>query len=257
MYGFPISSLIYRFILLLLFSLIIIVVIIEFSLLIGMILVFLLFIFIFYDIIGFKLRFIKKRSFILTMMINVIRLNGSEHILDLGTGAGYVAIGLAKQLKTGKVYGLDKYDVTPKRMCSKIFDEIRINFFGNTLKNAKKNALLEKQNNTVEFIQSDLTNGIPFADSSIDVVVSSQFLYCISPEKLFYVLKDINRVLKPNGVLVFFESKRFFNWDLDQVTSFFKERGYDHTIVESNTFSNKVIYVGKKSKDIESKDFCT
>jgi len=202
----------------------------------------------YFFVIHFKKTFSKKRFQILQKMIETVDVKDSEIILDLGTGAGYIAIGFAKKLNRGKVYGIDKYNLKPNGIFSKLFDIAKINFFGNTISNAKHNALVENQQNKTEFLEAELTQCFPFKNESFDVIVSSQFLYCIPQEKLSFVLSEINRVLKSDGMLVFFESKRFFNWDLNDVIDFYEEKGYQHKIIPLDEFKNKIIYHGKKQK---------
>ncbi len=248
MYGFPLSMVLFQMIGLILLSLLVLAVFFISSITFGIISALILPLYILFFIIRSEKRFIQLRKQILNMMISQVNLKGDEKILDLGTGAGYIAVGFAKQLTTGSVVGIDKYDIKPKNMISTMKEKIKINFFGNTLQNARENARTEGQLKKINFVKSDISSKIPFDKYSFDIVVSSQFLYCISQENLAKVLYDINRVLKPDGMLVFFESKRFFNWDLNQVIRFFGLKGYDYNICSLQNCPNKVIYVGIKPK---------
>jgi ubiquinone/menaquinone biosynthesis C-methylase UbiE len=179
-------------------------------------------------------------------MIDHAQISGDETILDLGTGAGYIAIGFARKLESGHVYGIDKYHLAKDGMFSKIADEMRINFFGNTSANAKRNAELENQQDKVTFLQSDIVKSIPFSQRIFDVIVSSQFLYCISESALPSVLEDIDRVLKPSGIVVFFESMHFFDWNIKTVKDFFHQKHYKTTLVKVKEMQNKCYLIGKK-----------
>lgn len=248
MYGFPISSVFFQicgfiFLLLILFLMIIM----DFT--IGIFIVF-MFILIFWYVFvfHFKLRFSKVRHKILQSMISFADLDESEKILDLGTGAGYIAIGFSKVLPLGFVVGVDKYDQNTPVLGSNFFEELKINFFGNTLNQAKKNASLEKQEEKIMFVKSDLKHYFPFSDKSFHVVLSSQFLYCISKKKRERVLSEINRVLKPNGKLVFFESNKYVNWNIKDVESFFQSLNYKTEIDSLDYMTNKCIFYAKKPK---------
>ena len=181
-------------------------------------------------------------------MIKFAEINGNEHILDLGTGAGYVAIGFSKTLEQGKVVGVDKYDKKTPVIGPNFFEELKINFFNNKLGQAKENAILEKQNDTIAFIKSDLTKHFPFSNSSFDLVLSSQFLYCIPHKNLNRVLHEIDRVIKPSGKLIFFESEKFIYWNISKVKSFFENLGYTIHIQSLNVMSNKCIFTAKKPR---------
>ena len=110
MYGFPISSVFFQicgfiFLLITLFlmfvlDLFICSIMVSFSILIFW------YIFVF----RFKQRFSTLRNKILQSMVSLADLDKSEKILDLGTGAGYIAIGFSKVLNAGLVVGVDKYD---------------------------------------------------------------------------------------------------------------------------------------------------
>ena len=84
------------------------------------------------------------------------KVNGSEYILDLGTGAGYNAVNFSKLLKSGKVFGVDKFDKDSNVINFNFFEELKINFFFNTLNQAKKNMIIEKQKDKIFLIKSDL-----------------------------------------------------------------------------------------------------
>ncbi|MFO8077844.1 MAG: class I SAM-dependent methyltransferase [Thermoplasmatota archaeon] len=247
MYGFPLFTILFHGAMITTLSLftILSIALYGFS---ALFLIFFIMLYVYFFVIHFKKTFSKKRFQILQKMIETVDITGSEIILDLGTGAGYIAIGFAKKLDQGTVYGIDKYDLKPNGIFSKLFDVAKINFFGNTISNAKNNALVEKQQNKTEFLEAELTQCFPFKDDSFDVIVSSQFLYCIPQERLSFVLSEINRVLKSDGVLVFFESKRFFNWDFESVIKFFRKKGYENDIFSLDEFKSKVIYRARKPK---------
>jgi ubiquinone/menaquinone biosynthesis C-methylase UbiE len=247
MYGLPISLMLFQIILLLLITLLIIfllsaskIVYLNVSIIFFLILISYIFIY------KNSRKFIRDRKRVLDLMIQSAKLSGDENILDIGTGAGYIAIGFAKKLQNGVVHGIDKYGQKNTDIITSIIESIKINFFGNTLENAKNNAILEKQENKIYFVAADLTKSFPFASQTFDVIVSSQFLYCIHHDKLEMVLSEINRVLKMNGKIIFFESNQFMKWDMKNIIKFFKTKQYEINILNIDVFQNKSILVGTK-----------
>lgn len=49
----------------------------------------------------------------------------------------------------------------------------------------------------------DMTKGLPFADNFTDIVIADLSLHYFSEKATYYVLEEIQRVLKPNGFLFF------------------------------------------------------
>jgi arsenite methyltransferase len=247
MYGFPISSIFFQ-----LCGMILIVILLIFTFLLeniiftASIIIFML-IFWYIFIYTFNKRFLRIRKKILQQMINQATLKGDEQILDLGTGAGYIAIGFSKHLSSGKIVGVDKFDRKTSINKTNFFEEIKINFFGNTLEQAKKNASIEQRNENIYFVKSDLNHYFPFSDHSFNVILSSQFLYCIHPKNRKKVLSEIHRVLKPTGKLIFFESEKFINWDIGRIDDFFKKKKYVTQKIHLEKTSNKCIFLAKKT----------
>jgi len=108
-------------------------------------------------------------------------------VLDVGTGTGLLAIGLAKGIPGVEVIGLDLSDV--------VLELARDNV-------QKSEGLLR-----VSFEKGDAED-MPFEDDTFDLVISSNTLHLIkSPIKMF---NEIHRVLKPMGR--FFVSDFRRNW---------------------------------------------
>ena len=123
---------------------------------------------------------------------------------------------------------------------------LKINFFKNKLNRAKRNASIEHQLNHILFVKSDLQKQFPFSSQSFNLILSSQFLYCISSKQLHQVLVEVDRVLKPSGQLIFFESKKFIQWNILHVKRFFEKIGYETQIHSLKNMSNKCIFIARK-----------
>ena len=247
-YGFPLSYIFYRA-----FSLFVITLIFFGLIVIGVTIYIVLFtslcifsIFAYYVIIQFKKQFLEKRKALLKRIIEIADLKGDETVLDLGTGSGFLAIGFTKHLKNGKSIGLDKYSLKSVNLKTQITTTIKTNFIGNTLKNAKENAKIKNVENKCEFIESDITNPLNFKDKNFDIIVSSQLLYCISKNKRPAVFQEVDRVLKKDGKIIFFESKSFLNWNINEAKNFFENKGYKIELTQTNEFKTCCILFGKK-----------
>jgi SAM-dependent methyltransferase len=249
-YGFPVSSIIIRAIFLIFIILVIIeIIFLEMPFYIIFFLSFFsLLIHSYFGIILFKKSFQNYRIFILRKMIEVSNLRGDEKILDIGTGAGIIAIGFAKYIKDGKVYGIDIYNHKYNSFKDFFISKIKINFFGNNLKNAKRNAKIEKVENKCDFFSADFTKVHDFPDNSFDIILSSQSLYCVNIKNNTNILKDIDRILKKNGKIVFFEPISFFRWKIIYLKNFFEEIGYIINILKNGDYKRHCILVGKKLK---------
>jgi ubiquinone/menaquinone biosynthesis C-methylase UbiE len=246
MYGYPISSIFNRIIGLIILSLIIILIAVSISPMVGLLSSMLLPILLVLFTWQFKTSFSKNREKMLNELIKEAAIKEHERVLDIGTGSGYIAIHLAKQVSHASIIGIDKFDLKIDGRIHWFIDELKINFFGNTLYHAKQNAKIEQVQNTVDFVKSDLLKPFPFDSGFFDIVVSSQFLYCIPSNQVAQVLKEIDRVLKPHGRLVFFETIRFFTWNVKEIVNYYQKRGYDIEINTLEYFSNKCMITAKK-----------
>ena len=108
-----------------------------------------------------------------------IGVKPESHVLDFGCGPGSYIIPLAELLgKSGKIYALD---IQP--LAIQMIQSI-----------ASKREL-----RNIETIYSDCKTGLP--DNSIDVVLLYDTFHDLSDPN--GVLKELHRVLKPNGILSF------------------------------------------------------
>ncbi len=110
-------------------------------------------------------------------ILEEIEIRPGFRILDFGCGAGSYSIAAAKLVGTrGKVYALDIHPLAIRQV----------------QKLASKRGLTN-----VETIQSDCATGLE--NESIDVVLLCDILHDLSEPDA--VLKELHRVLKPNGTL--------------------------------------------------------
>jgi len=108
-------------------------------------------------------------------------------VLDVGTGTGVLAIGLAKGIPGVEVIGLDLSDVV--------------------LEVARDNVQKIEELLRVSFEKGDAED-MPFEDGTFDLVISSNTLHLIkNPIKMF---NEIHRVLKPKGRFFISDYRR--NW---------------------------------------------
>jgi ubiquinone/menaquinone biosynthesis C-methylase UbiE len=106
-----------------------------------------------------------------------LRLKGNEHVLDVGTGTGLVAIALSQALPHGRVTGID--------LSSGMLEQAV----------AKKATL---GNDNVTFIEMDMTS-LDFPDDHFDAAVSSFSIFFINDmEKQ---LRHIARKVRTGGIV--------------------------------------------------------
>lgn len=129
---------------------------------------------------GIKGKFVMR-----DFMLEKIKWNGDEKVLDVCTGRGLFMIGAARRLTTGKSIGTDIWN--------------QEDLSGNTIENAYKNAELENVKDKVEIKNEDVRQ-MSFADKTFDVVFSMYCLHNIEEksqqEKACF---EIARVLKSGG----------------------------------------------------------
>lgn len=108
-------------------------------------------------------------------LINLGIFKKNMHIVDLGSGNGYIALAAAKYVK--KVIAVD----ISKEM----------------IKELKKNAKAKGIKN-IQTFESDVQD-IPLEDETVDMVCASMYLHHI--EEPHMAIKEIGRVLKPGGIV--------------------------------------------------------
>jgi arsenite methyltransferase len=119
-------------------------------------------------------------------ILDELRLQGDETLLDMGCGRGAVLLAAAKRLPRGRAIGIDLW---------------RADQTDNSPSATMANAELENVADRVEIRTADMT-ALPFADESFDVVVSSLAIHNVpSRDGRRLALLEAVRVLRPGGRL--------------------------------------------------------
>lgn len=247
-YGFPLSFVLFRIIFISTIILLLILLLIISASIYLIIFIYICFLpfYLYFGIIQLKKNFLIYRRRLLEKIINIADIKGDEIVLDLGTGSGFLAVGFSKKLHNGISFGLDKFSLKSKNLKSQIINMIKINFIWNTLKIARENAKIENVEKKCKFIQTDITKSLDFTDNYFDIIVASQFFYCIPHQKRMQVFQEINRVLKKGGKIIFFESKSFIKWKIEEVKDFFENIGYKIQLIPIDEFKKCCILYGEK-----------
>jgi len=139
-------------------------------------------------------------------ILDQLRLQGDETVLDMGCGRGAVLLAAAKRLPRGRAIGVDLWhaDQTDNSPSA-------------TLANAK----LENVAHRIELHTADMT-ALPFDDNNVDVIVSSLAIHNIPTHAgRRKALGEAMRVLRPGGRLAIADL-----WETRQHADHLRERGW-------------------------------
>jgi ubiquinone/menaquinone biosynthesis C-methylase UbiE len=117
------------------------------------------------------------------LMLAEVAWQGNEHVLDVGTGRGFLLAGAAHNLTTGHATGIDIWNVE--------------DLSNNSADAARHNLTLEGVSDRATVETGDAT-AMRFASNSFDVVLSLLCLHNIE-ERQEAACFEIARVLKPGG----------------------------------------------------------
>ncbi len=147
-------------------------------------------------------------------LLSIIGWNGSEKVLDIGTGRGLLMIGAAKKLNGGKCIGIDIWRK----------QDLANNTSEQTLRNAKTEGVLDR----IEIKNEDVRS-LSFPTSFFDVIFSNLCLHNISSKnERENACREITRVLKPKGIAVI--SDRFH---IKEYRDTFEKEGLSAKIVKA------------------------
>jgi SAM-dependent methyltransferase len=126
-------------------------------------------------------------------LIDALRLQGNERILDLGCGRGAVLISAARRLTTGQAFGVDIWS--------------QMDQSGNSPRRAQENSTIEGVADRVALATADMTS-LPFPAATFDVVVSSIAIHNIRGlRRRLIAIDEAVRVLRPGGRLLLADLK--------------------------------------------------
>ena len=122
------------------------------------------------------------------LILNLIKWNGDENVLDVGCGRGLMVIGAARRLTTGHATGVDIWAAKDQSQ--------------NSDTAALDNAKIEGVANRITIKTADMRH-LPFTDHSFDVVMSNWVVHNLDAiNDRHKALAEMHRVLKPEGKIL-------------------------------------------------------
>jgi arsenite methyltransferase len=136
----------------------------------------------------------RARSQARGRMLSAVQWRGDERVLDMGCGNGFLLVEAAKHLTTGTATGIDIWlTVAGQQTADALW----------------RNARLEGVADRIELQDAD-ARGLPFADNTFDVIVSSLMLHHAgSAADRQQVLREMARVVKPEGTILLYDMLPF------------------------------------------------
>jgi ubiquinone/menaquinone biosynthesis C-methylase UbiE len=117
-----------------------------------------------------------------------IKIHPGAQVLDVACGVGLYSIEISKLLdEKGLIHAVDIWDEGIESL---------------------KNAIQEKDISNIHPIKADITKHIPLENESINFCLMATILHDLSSDEQDSTLKEIIRVLKPDGVLAVIEFKK-------------------------------------------------
>jgi len=122
-------------------------------------------------------------------VLSAIGLKEGETFLDAGSGDGYMSIAASSIVgEKGKVYAVDIYEESM---------------------NILKNEIKDKKIKNITPIIADISEKIPIEDEIIDICYMANVLHgFVQNEDTDGVMKEITRIIKPQGVFAVIEFKK-------------------------------------------------
>lgn len=139
--------------------------------------------------VGFFVHTTRRGKFLVWReLIDNLRLQGNERLLDLGCGRGAVLMSAARGLTTGQAVGIDIWSRTDQS--------------GNSARAAQENSRIEGVQDRVALTTADMT-ALPFQAATFDVVVSNVAIHNIRGlRRRLTAVDEAVRVLRPGGRLL-------------------------------------------------------
>lgn len=144
------------------------------------------------------------------VVFGIGKLPENAKILDLCTGTGDVAFYLKQKYKQATVIGAD-------------FSKEMLN-------------IARKKHLGIDFVYADCLN-LPYNDNTFDLVTISFGLR--NTENYTLALKEIHRVLKPNGIFVhldFDKKSKLADFIFEKIVKIFKNRDYEYLLNSKKEF---------------------
>ncbi|PIX17842.1 hypothetical protein COZ71_01145 [Candidatus Desantisbacteria bacterium CG_4_8_14_3_um_filter_40_12] len=130
----------------------------------------------------------------------IIPINAETKVLDIASGTGRGVLSMSK--KEGKIFGAD----ISLSMCQE----------------AKKKAETGKVNNV--YFTTGAARLLPFKENSFDVITTMMFFHLVPKHLWEDIIKDMQRVLKPGGVLILEFSSPFHGIFIEFFRSLFVKK---------------------------------
>lgn len=175
--------------------------------------------------------------------LKAVSIKSDDIILDVGCGGGQNVFNFAKQIKEGKVHGIDYSDIsvsTSKRLNKKFI----------------KSGIVELKKGSV--------SSLPFSDNTFDLVTGFETYY-FWPD-IINDLKEILRVLKSGGQLLLVNEafkceneelrKRNEKWSklgdfpihtIDEIRQFLEQAGFSNIKIETEKDEEYFFALGSKN----------
>jgi ubiquinone/menaquinone biosynthesis C-methylase UbiE len=119
------------------------------------------------------------------LILKALNIRPGQTILDAGCGNGYMSKLFSNEVtQCGIVYALEQ-------------DQ----YYIKVLKN-------ETQGTNVETMEGDITRPSPLNDSSVDIIYMSTVIHIFSEEQMQGFLREVKRILKPDGLLAIVEIEK-------------------------------------------------
>jgi ubiquinone/menaquinone biosynthesis C-methylase UbiE len=140
-------------------------------------------------VIGYIYSTRRGKFLVWEKLLDGLRLQGNEKILDMGCGRGAVLVLAAKRLTDqGRAFGLDLWSSVDQS--------------GNNYEATLRNLRIEGVTERVSVATGNMMS-MPFPDNMFDVVVSSLAIHNIKGQRgRMKALDEAHRVLKPGGTLL-------------------------------------------------------